>query len=112
MDDLKESIMRLRSVVIAGGMQPTKTSLRVVISQTEAIFRVRTVLGYFIRTTRNTLLGELEILSWDTHPNLCCNEQTRHTLCFHCNAVDKQSVNGLVGTGFASRYRLEPRAGF
>ena len=24
----------------------------------------------------------------------------------------KSSANGLVGTGFASRYRLHPRAGF
>ena len=26
--------------------------------------------------------------------------------------VVMSSVNGLVGTGFASRYRLQPRAGF
>ena len=28
------------------------------------------------------------------------------------DAVDMSSANGLVGTGFASRYRLQPRAGF
>ena len=27
-------------------------------------------------------------------------------------AVAKSSVNGLVGTGFASQYQLQPRAGF
>ena len=27
-------------------------------------------------------------------------------------AVAMSSVNGMVGTGFASRYRLQPRAGF
>ena len=27
-------------------------------------------------------------------------------------AVVVSSTNGLVGTGFASRYRLQPRAGF
>ena len=27
-------------------------------------------------------------------------------------AVATSSVNGLVGTGFASRYRLQPRVGF
>ena len=27
-------------------------------------------------------------------------------------AVVMSSANGLVGTGFASRYRLQPRAGF
>ena len=27
-------------------------------------------------------------------------------------AVAVSSANGLVGTGFASRYRLQPRAGF
>ena len=27
-------------------------------------------------------------------------------------AMVMSSVNGLVGTGFVSRYRLQPRAGF
>ena len=27
-------------------------------------------------------------------------------------AVAKSSANGLVGTGFASRYQLQPRVGF
>ena len=27
-------------------------------------------------------------------------------------AVDMSLANGLVGTGFVSRYRLQPRAGF
>ena len=28
------------------------------------------------------------------------------------DSVTMSSANGLVGTGFASRYRLQPRAGF
>ena len=33
-------------------------------------------------------------------------------LCGHNGAVAKLSANGLVGTGFASWYWLQPRAGF
>ena len=37
----------------------------------------------------------------------------KHTYILRfCGAVAMSLANGLVGTGFASRYRLQPRAGF
>ena len=34
------------------------------------------------------------------------------SICGSDGAVAKSSANGLVGTGNASQYRLQPRAGF
>ena len=44
-----------------------------------------------------------------TGSELCKEELCQ---CAVTTGPDGAVVNGLVGTGFASRYRLQPRAGF
>ena len=60
-------------------------------------------------------------LSYSSLP-VCCTSLLRTKYIYttvqhsggtgHDGAVVMSSANGLVGTGFASPYRLQPRAGF
>ena len=55
---------------------------------------------------------EREIAQW-VHPMKDrSDERSYHGATSRSRVVDMSSANGLVGTGFASRYRLQPRAGF
>ena len=47
-----------------------------------------------------------------THTTAFVTQAEEHWLTGPDGAVVKSSVNGLIGTGFAFRYRLQPREGF
>ena len=56
-------------------------------------------------------LGTPDIPLEDIGGHILCPRRTSQ-ITGHDGAVAMSSANGLVGTGFASRYRLRPRAGF
>ena len=53
-----------------------------------------------------------ESLPNTNHEYICASGNTTHYSIHACEgAVAKSSANGMVGTGFASRYWLQPRVG-
>ena len=78
--------------------------------------------GWIPFADRCILLDSVHLLEWREAKATCQSygatllrfetSGDKVTRTAHSGAVAMSSVNGLVGTGFAFRYRLQPKAGF
>ena len=100
----------------------TRHEMPLSVSPPEDPFNITTILASSRGSQKNVFQSKCQVCKDDGRcyekPSLThtrCNskrELTKYPYTNRDGAVAMSSANGLVGTGFASRYRLQPRAGF